>query len=144
MIEISFSASSPIESAYITNIVAEEFKILNAETSQGEVSDLRDFLERQVAKKETELSVAEEKLREYQEEKKPSVNLTKNRLTRERDRTDIFRMSLEPGKNFVFSFGEISANVNPSFFVMDIRVKSIPTAVFSSSDDIGFTHDGSA
>jgi tyrosine-protein kinase Etk/Wzc len=43
---------------------------LNSETSQGEVTDLRDFLEQQVAKKEEELRSAEDKLRGYQEKKK--------------------------------------------------------------------------
>jgi tyrosine-protein kinase Etk/Wzc len=70
VIEIKFRASSPYECAHITNVIAQEFKILNAETSQGEVSDLRDFLESQVAKKEDELRTAEDKLRNYQERKK--------------------------------------------------------------------------
>jgi capsular exopolysaccharide synthesis family protein len=70
VIEIKFQAESPFECAFITNIIAEEFKILNAETSQGEVSDLRNFLEKQVAKKEEELRSAEERLRGYQEKKK--------------------------------------------------------------------------
>jgi capsular exopolysaccharide synthesis family protein len=70
VLEIKFSAFTAFECAYITNIIAEEFKILNAETSQSEVADLRDFLDEQVTKKEGELRKAEEKLRSYQEEKK--------------------------------------------------------------------------
>ena len=70
VIEISFNAYSPFECAYIANIIAEEFKILNAETSRGEVNDLRAFLERQLAEEEKDLRNAEEKLRAYQEMKK--------------------------------------------------------------------------
>jgi capsular exopolysaccharide synthesis family protein len=70
VIEIKFQALSPFECAYVTNAIAEEFKILNSETSQGEVSDLRNFLEKQVANKEAELRSAEDKLRSYQEKKK--------------------------------------------------------------------------
>ena len=70
IIEIKFTAHTPFECSYITNVIAEEFKILNSETSQGEVGELRNFLEKQVAKKELELNGAEEKLREYQELKK--------------------------------------------------------------------------
>ena len=70
VLEIKFQALTPYECAYVTNAIAQEFKILNSETSQGEVTDLRDFLESQVAKKEEELRSAEDKLRGYQERKK--------------------------------------------------------------------------
>jgi tyrosine-protein kinase Etk/Wzc len=70
VIEVIFSAASPFECTYITNIIAEEFRILNAETSRTEVNELRDFLERQISNKEKELNIAEEKLRTYQEREK--------------------------------------------------------------------------
>jgi capsular exopolysaccharide synthesis family protein len=70
VIEISFNAFTPFECAYIANIIAEEFKLLNAKTSAGEVNDLREFLEKQLNVKEKELRQAEEKLRSYQEQKK--------------------------------------------------------------------------
>jgi len=68
IIEIKFQAYSPFECAYIANVIADEFKILNAEKSQGEVSDLRNFLETQVSKKEEELKLAEDRLKEYLED----------------------------------------------------------------------------
>ena len=67
VIEIKFQANSPFECAYIVNVVADEFKILNAEKSQGEVGDLRNFLEAQVGKKQEELNLAEDDLRDYLE-----------------------------------------------------------------------------
>jgi succinoglycan biosynthesis transport protein ExoP len=70
VIEIIFSAASPFECTYITNVIAEEFRILNAETSRTEVNELRDFLEDQVKNKEKELNNAEEVLRAYQEKEK--------------------------------------------------------------------------
>ncbi len=70
VIEIKFQAYSPFECAYITNVIAEEFRILNAEKSRGEVSDLRNFLETQIDKKEEELKLAEDQLRDYLENEK--------------------------------------------------------------------------
>ena len=70
VIEISFNAHTPFECAYIANIIAEEFKLLNANTSAGEVNDLRKFLEKQLEVKEKDLRQSEEKLRSYQEQKK--------------------------------------------------------------------------
>jgi tyrosine-protein kinase Etk/Wzc len=67
VIEIKFQANSPFECAYIVNVVANEFKILNAEKSQGEVGELRNFLEAQVGKKQEELNLAEDDLRDYLE-----------------------------------------------------------------------------
>jgi capsular exopolysaccharide synthesis family protein len=67
IIEIKFQANSPLECAYVANVIANEFKILNAEKSQGEVSELRNFLESQVNKKEEELKLAEDQLRDYLE-----------------------------------------------------------------------------
>jgi len=70
IIEIKFSAQTPFESAFITNQIADNYSRINIEKSQTEVFDLRKFLEDQLAIKEKELRSAEEKLREYQEEKK--------------------------------------------------------------------------
>ncbi len=70
VIEIKFSGETPYEAAYITNQIAEDYRILNAEKSQGEVYELREFLEAQLALKEVELRTAEENLQDYQEEKK--------------------------------------------------------------------------
>jgi len=67
VIEIKFQAHSPFECTYIVNVVADEYKILNAEKSQGEVGDLRNFLEIQVGKKQEELNLAEDDLRDYLE-----------------------------------------------------------------------------
>ena len=67
VLEIKFQAYSPFEAAYVANVIADEFKVLNAEKSQGEVSELRNFLETQVNKKEEELKLAEDQLRDYLE-----------------------------------------------------------------------------
>ncbi len=70
VIEIRFSAQTPFEAAFITNQIAQDYRIINAEKSQGEVFELREFLEEQLVLKEGELRNAEEELRKYQEEKK--------------------------------------------------------------------------
>jgi len=70
VIEIKFSAYTPFECSYIANVIAQEFKLLNAEKSQGEVGYLRNFLDEQVKKKAEELKLAEDQLRDYYEQEK--------------------------------------------------------------------------
>jgi capsular exopolysaccharide synthesis family protein len=70
VIEIKFSAYTPFECSYIANVIAQEFKLLNAEKSQGEVGYLRNFLDDQVTKKAEELKLAEDRLRDYYEQNK--------------------------------------------------------------------------
>ncbi len=70
IIEITYSAPSPFEAAYIVNTVAEEFSNSSAEFNRGEISDLRSFLEDQLRKKGEELRASEELLRDYQEQER--------------------------------------------------------------------------
>ena len=67
VIEIKFQGYSPFECAYVANIIAQEFIILNVEKSQGEVGSLREFLEGQISKKQEELNLAEDDLKDYME-----------------------------------------------------------------------------
>ncbi len=67
VIEIIFLGYTPFECAYVANVIANEFKILNMEKSQGEVGNLRDFLEAQISKKAEELKLAEDDLKDYME-----------------------------------------------------------------------------
>jgi tyrosine-protein kinase Etk/Wzc len=67
IITLTFSAGSPFEAAYISNVIAEEFQLMNAETNRSELTDLRRFIEDQLSKKWEELRASEERLREYQE-----------------------------------------------------------------------------
>jgi capsular exopolysaccharide synthesis family protein len=65
VLEIKFRAHSPFECAYIANVIAGEFEKLNLEKSQDVVSGLRNFLDDQIEKKEEELNLAEDQLKEY-------------------------------------------------------------------------------
>ncbi len=67
IIELKFQAGTPFESAFITNVISEEFQLFNSEANRVEISDLRVFLEKQLDKKGQELQLAEENLREFQE-----------------------------------------------------------------------------
>lgn len=70
IISISFQAPSAFESAYIANVIAQEYTTASTEFNQGEIKDLRNFLEKQLRRKEEELRASEENLREYQEREK--------------------------------------------------------------------------
>lgn len=70
IIEILFSASSPFEAAFITNVIAQEYTSASEEFNRGEIKDLRVFLEDQLDRKEDELRGSEDMLKEYQEKEK--------------------------------------------------------------------------
>lgn len=70
IIEIRFRAGTSFEAAFIVNEIADEFKLLNAETNRAEITDLRFFIEKQLDKKKEELANAEEELRAFQEREK--------------------------------------------------------------------------
>jgi capsular exopolysaccharide synthesis family protein len=70
IISISLQAPSAFEAAYIANVIAEEYTKASTEFNQGEITDLRDFLENQLTRKEQELRTSEENLRDYQEREK--------------------------------------------------------------------------
>ncbi|MBD3225530.1 MAG: polysaccharide biosynthesis tyrosine autokinase [Caldithrix sp.] len=67
IITVSYQAGTPFEASYITNTIAEEFQNLNAEASQSEVTEMRDFIEDRLSIKEKELRLSEERLRDYKE-----------------------------------------------------------------------------
>jgi tyrosine-protein kinase Etk/Wzc len=70
ILQITFAAGSAFEAAYIATTVAEEFRDYSAESSNSEISDLRLFVENQQKKKEQELKLSEERLRDYQEQER--------------------------------------------------------------------------
>jgi len=68
IIEITLSAPSAFEAAFLVNTIAEEYQSSSADYSRGELKDLRGFLETQVKKKGQELNTSEELLKDYQEQ----------------------------------------------------------------------------
>lgn len=68
IIEITLSAPSAFEAAFLVNTIAEEYQSSSADYSRGELKDLRGFLENQVKKKGQELNTSEELLKDYQEQ----------------------------------------------------------------------------
>ncbi|HED11579.1 MAG TPA: polysaccharide biosynthesis tyrosine autokinase [Caldithrix abyssi] len=67
IIEVTYSAPSAFEAAYTVNTLAQEYADASAEFNQGEIKELRKFLEAQLRKKGMELSSSEDLLKEYQE-----------------------------------------------------------------------------
>jgi capsular exopolysaccharide synthesis family protein len=70
IIDLTYSAGSPFEAAYIANVIASEFQIRNAETNRSEVSELKDFVQERLDMKKAELEKSENALRDYQEQEK--------------------------------------------------------------------------
>lgn len=70
IIEITISAPSPFEAAFLANTVAQEYTLASEEFNRGEIKDLRGFLEDQLSRKEEELRSSEDLLRNYQEREK--------------------------------------------------------------------------
>ncbi len=70
ILTVTVSAGTAFEAAYIANVVAEEFQLMNAESNRGEISELRKFVEGRLTIKEKELRHSEEQLRDYQEREK--------------------------------------------------------------------------
>ena len=68
MIEISAESPSPFEAALLANTCAREYIKLNLETNRGQLTDIRKFLEEQTKIKSSELTSAEEGLKNYQQE----------------------------------------------------------------------------
>lgn len=67
IIEITIQAPSAFEAAFITNTLASEYENSSSEFSQGEIRDLRTFLEDQLRRKSVELIASEEELKDYLE-----------------------------------------------------------------------------
>lgn len=70
IMELTFSAGSPFEAAYIANVIASEFQLKNSEANRSEVSELKDFVQDRLDLKKTELEKSENKLKDYQEQEK--------------------------------------------------------------------------
>ncbi|KAA3612036.1 MAG: polysaccharide biosynthesis tyrosine autokinase [Calditrichaeota bacterium] len=70
IIEITIQAPSAFEAAFVTNTLAGEYEEASSEFNQGEIRDLRNFLEDQLGRKSDELKDSEEALRAYLEKEK--------------------------------------------------------------------------
>ncbi|HID39522.1 MAG TPA: polysaccharide biosynthesis tyrosine autokinase [Calditrichaeota bacterium] len=70
VISLTYVAESPFAAAYIANTIADEYQLLNAKANRLQLNELKDFVEKQAAKKKEELRLSEERLREYQEREK--------------------------------------------------------------------------
>ena len=70
IINVTFTAGTAFEAAYITNNIASEFQLQNAEVNRSEITDLRDFVEGRLELKKVELVESENNLKAYQEREK--------------------------------------------------------------------------
>ncbi len=70
MIEITYSAHTPSEAAYVCNTIAGVFQERNRAQSQQEVRQVKNFLQEQLELYQQELARSEEALKDYQEEAK--------------------------------------------------------------------------
>jgi capsular exopolysaccharide synthesis family protein len=70
IINVTFTAGTAFEAAYITNNIASEFQLQNAEVNRSEITDLRDFVEGRLELKKMELVESENNLKAYQEREK--------------------------------------------------------------------------
>ncbi|NOZ56485.1 MAG: GumC family protein, partial [Calditrichaeota bacterium] len=69
MIHIKFDAPSPFEAAYVTNAIAQTYREQNIEESRAEVKQVKEFLEGQLPAIKKQLESAEERLKQYQEQR---------------------------------------------------------------------------
>lgn len=67
MITISITAPSPFEAEYLTNAVANSYKLYNQHQSQAEVRQVKNFLQKQLDQYQRDLAQSEEALKDYQE-----------------------------------------------------------------------------
>lgn len=70
IIRIEVTAATPFAAAFITNSVAKAYKTLDKDLSQGEISQVVQFLETQLERKEKDLQHSEEKYKKFLEEEK--------------------------------------------------------------------------
>lgn len=66
-VEISVKGSTPFEAAYVANTVAKVYQEQDQQLSQGEIREVVNFLDEQLKKKEKDLGISEEMLKNYQE-----------------------------------------------------------------------------
>ena len=70
IVELSVTATSPFEAAYITNTLAQVYKQENQLESQAEVRKVKDFLAEQLNLIQNQLRASEQELKEYKEKEK--------------------------------------------------------------------------
>jgi len=70
IVELSVSATSPFEAAYLTNTLAEVYQEENQLENQAEVKKVKDFLEEQLQIIQENLKNSETALKEYKEQEK--------------------------------------------------------------------------
>ncbi|HEM49505.1 MAG TPA: hypothetical protein ENO27_04770, partial [Caldithrix sp.] len=70
ILDLTYTAGSSFEAAYIANIIASEFQIRNSEANRSEVSEVKDFVQDRLDLKKSELEQSENQLRAYQEKEK--------------------------------------------------------------------------
>jgi len=70
LIDIKVQARDPEEAMIIANTVAEVYRERSIRESRGEVTEVRKFLETQVAKKEADLERSQDALKRYQEKER--------------------------------------------------------------------------
>jgi capsular exopolysaccharide synthesis family protein len=66
-VEITTESPSPYEAALITNIYSNEYKQYNLESTRGQLTNVREFLEKQSVDKLNDLKQAEDQLSKFQE-----------------------------------------------------------------------------
>lgn len=69
ILKIVYRDVTPYNAYYIANLITDEYYKLNLEMTRGELSEVRNFLLSQLNKIESELSLAEENLKQYKEGK---------------------------------------------------------------------------
>ena len=70
IVETSITASSPFEAAFVTNTLAETYKLENQLENQAEVKKVKDFLEEQLQVVQNQLQESEIALKDYMEKEK--------------------------------------------------------------------------
>lgn len=70
ILDLTYTAGSSFEAAYIANVIASEFQLRNSEANRSEVSEVKDFVQERLNLKKSELEKSENQLREYQEKEK--------------------------------------------------------------------------
>lgn len=69
ILKIVYRDVTPYNAYYVANLITDEYYKLNLEMTRGELSEVRNFLQSQLNKIESELSLAEENLKQYKEGK---------------------------------------------------------------------------
>jgi len=65
-VRLTVTSASPIEAAYLANIIAREYYKLDIEFNLGEIVEVKNFLEEQLVDIESDLTASEEALKNFQ------------------------------------------------------------------------------